>query len=118
MCKIKISLTIEQADNPLLHDDLSTKKIRARAKRLEKLAYLGLCYEKKVLKGISTELAIPKNISADAIPPVAEIVSVPTNTNPVSANVESKADAVLVVPDGFGEDMSDLFTTEISLNVN
>jgi hypothetical protein len=72
--------------------------------------------EKKFVTGVEIETKTPTLETAQvSMVSLAE----PKTENTEQSIVENKnTTQVLVVPDGFGEDMSNLFSSEISLNVN
>ncbi len=104
--EIRLNCKVSEAMDPLIYSDLSIRTARTRTRRLVQLAYLGLLYEKQSL-GTGDTLQTTKN------------------TTPVASSAAAKtADAIpsistqgLAPPDGFGEDMNDLFEEGgISLN--
>lgn len=125
---VRTNLKIGKEDNPLLHEDLSARKPRGRAKRIEQLAYLGLFYENQLKTGADSAANLANALKA--LPPEVvastndgQIREGSANASPSSnmvvsdQNESQTADSVLMPPSGFGDDMSSLFDGGISLNV-
>lgn len=98
---IRVNCMITEGADTILHTDLAARPIRMRARRLEQLAYLGLLHEKQMLAGITA--------------PAQQTLQPPAVTPTVSA--QKTLEGQLIPPESFGDDMHELFSNGMSLNV-